>query len=308
MKNCIQLKRLPALVAAISCIVLAWPFTINPAQAAGQKKEAPKIPNVESGYVEVNAGRIFYDSAGQGPAIVMIHDGLVHRETWNDQLAAFARNHRVIRWDRRGYGRSDKPTAGYSDLDDLYRVVKALKVERATVIGCSAGGLLAIDFALDHPEIVSALVLVGPIVSGFEFTEHFTTRGNRGRPERDAPVEQKIEYWTSKDAWIMARESTAAKQKMRALLAANPQNLAAAGQFAQWPEKPALARLSQIKVPTLIVAGESDIPDVHAHIGAIQAGIAGSKRVVLTHCGHLPQIEVPEEFNRVVLDFLNTLK
>jgi 3-oxoadipate enol-lactonase len=301
--------RVLLLIVVISSIVLAGPFKIVTTQAAGLSPEkAVQLPDIESGYIEVKDGRIFYDSTGRGPAMVMIHDGLLHRETWNDQFAAFARTHRVVRWDRRGYGRSDKPKAPFSDLDDLYRVMKALKVERATLIGCSAGSMLAIHFALDHAEMVSALVLVGPIISGLEFSEHFTTRGNRGRPGRDAPVEQKIEYWTSKDAWIMAPESIAARQKMKSLLAANPQNLMGSGQYARWPDQPLLGRLAQIKVPTLIVAGESDIPDVHTHIGAIQAGIAGSKRVVLTNSGHLPQIEVPEVFNRVVLDFLNTIK
>ncbi|HKA17922.1 MAG TPA: alpha/beta hydrolase [Blastocatellia bacterium] len=304
MKRNTQITRM--LVIMISSII--FPSIIGSTHASRLIAKTMAVLDVDSGYVEVNDGRIFYESAGQGPTIIMIHDGLLHRETWNDQFGVFARNHRAIRWDRRGYGRSDVPKAPYSDLEDLHRLVKTLKVDRATLIGCSAGGLLTIDYALEHPEIVSGLVLVGPIVSGFEFTEHFATRGNRGMPGLDAPVQQKIEYWISKDSWIMARESVAAKKKMKELLAANPQNLTGSRQFARWPEKPALGRLSQIKVPTLIVAGESDIPDVHAHIGAIQAGISGSKRVVLTNSGHLPHIEVPEVFNRTVLAFLDTIK
>lgn len=268
-----------------------------------------KAPAVESGYIEVDGGRIFYEAAGQGPVIVMIHDGLLHRETWNAQFSVFAKRYRAIRWDRRGYGRSTEPTKQFSQLDDLGSVIKALKIDRATLLACSAGGLLAIHFALDHPRIVSALVLVGPIVSGMEFSDHFASRGDRGRPANDARIEQKIEYWASKDPWIMAPESAAARQKLKTLMTANPQNLMGAGQqFATWPDQPALPRLSQIKVPTLLVVGESDIPDVHAHVGAIQAGIAGSKRVVLNHSGHLPHIEVPDAFNEVVLGFLSGVK
>ena len=157
--------------------------------------------------------------------------------------------------------------------------------------------------------MVTALVLVGPIVSGLEFSDHFTARGNRGIPAPDAPVEQKIDYWASKDPWIMAPENIAARQKFKTLLTANPQNLQGTGQqLARWSDQPALPRLSQIKVPTLLVVGESDIPDVHAHIGAIQAGIVGSKRVVLYHSGHLPQVEVPDAFNEVVIGFLNKIR
>src|SRR5258706_12072602 len=157
--------------------------------------------------------------------------------------------------------------------------------------------------------MVTALVLVGPIVSGLEFSDHFTARGNRGIPAPDATVAQKIDYWTSKDPWIMAPENTAARQKFKTLLTANPQNLVGTGQqFARWPDQPVLARLSEIKVPTLLLVGESDIPDVHAHVGAIQAGIAGSKRGVLNHSGHLPQGEGPGALNEGVIGFLNNIR
>lgn len=282
------------------------PTSVIAAPSPAGKAQEP--PAVESGYVEVNGGRIFYEAAGHGPTLVMIHDGILHRETWNAQFGVFAKSHRVIRWDRRGYGRSDQPKAPFSNLDDLFAVMKALKVERATLMGCSAGGLLAIYFALEHPEMVSSLVLVGPIVSGFGFSEHFRTRGNRGEPNAKASVGQQIEYWTSKDPWIMAPESSAARERMRSLLAANPQDLTGSGPYAQWPGQPAKGRLSQINVRALIVVGESDIPDVHTHIGVIQAGIAGSQRVVLAHSGHLCHLEVPDPFNQVVLGFLETVK
>ena len=263
---------------------------------------------VESGFVGPEGGKIFYETAGHGPAVVMIHDGLLHRETWNAQFAAFASDHRVVRWDRRGYGRSDTPTAPFLNIDDLYAVMTAAGLERAALVGCSYGSLLAIEFTLEHPEMVSSLVLVGPIVSGFGFSEHFGTRGGRGMPDRDAPVEEKIEYWTAIDPWIMAPESTAARKTMASLLVANPGNLAGAGQRARFPGWTCKGRLPEIEVPTLIVVGEADIPDVHAHAGVIQAGISGSTRVVLPHSGHLPHIEVPDEFNRVVLEFLDPIE
>ncbi len=294
MKRTIPRRWLPVLLAVCGTVVAA----------RSSAEPAPDASAVESGYIEVKGGRIFYEVAGQGPALVMIHDGLLHRETWNAQFAAFSRSHRVIRWDRRGYGRSDPPRAAFSNRDDLLAVMKGLGVDRATLMGCSSGSLLAIEFALEHPDMVSALVLVGPIVSGFEFSEHFRTRGGRGMPRSDASVDEKIAYWTSKDPWIMAPGNVAAREAMRALLAANPQNLTRSGPRGLPPDRPTRSRLSQIEVPTLIVVGESDIPDVHTHIGVIQAGIDGAERVVLARSGHLCHLEVPEAFNRVVLGFL----
>ena len=166
--------------------------------------------------------------------------------------------------------------------------------------------LLAIEFTLEHPEMVTSLTLAGPIVSGFAFTEHFSTRGGRGMPSRDAPVDRKIEYWTAKDPWVMAPENAGPRETMRKLMVENPQDLTGSGSFARCPGWTVTDRLSEIAAPTLIIVGESDIPDVHTHAGVIQVGIKGSRRVVLTDSGHLAPIEKPDELNRLVLDFLGS--
>jgi pimeloyl-ACP methyl ester carboxylesterase len=176
-----------------------------------------------------------------------------------------------------------------------------------TLIGCSFGGLVSAHCALDHPRSVAALVLVGPVISGLPMSEHFTTRGGRGVPAPDASDAEKIAYWTETDPWFVAPRNTAARERMRALLTANPQNLHPPIEFEQLPEQPALPRLGELTVPTLIVVGEQDHPDVHAHCGAIEAAIPGATRIVLTGSGHVPHLEVPELFNRVVLDFLATV-
>jgi pimeloyl-ACP methyl ester carboxylesterase len=185
--------------------------------------------------------------------------------------------------------------------------MNGLNVKRATLMGCSSGSLLAMEFALDHPDRVSALVLVGPIISGFEFSAHFRTRGGRGMPQTDATVEEEIAYWTLQDPWIMDKGSAVARKAMRDLLKANPHNLKRTGPRGRPPDQPVRGRLPKIAVPTLLVVGESDIPDVHTHIGVIQSGIQGAERIVLAHSGHLCHMEVPEAFNQTVLRFLKTL-
>jgi pimeloyl-ACP methyl ester carboxylesterase len=261
----------------------------------------------ESGTIDADGGSVYYEAAGEGPALIMIHDGLLHSATWDEQFNSFSSSYRVIRWDRRGYGKSESPKKPFSHLDDLRALMDHLGIEEATLMGCSSGGLLAIDFTLEHPKRVSALVLVGPIISGFSFSKHFSNRGERGIPAQNAPVETKIQYWSWKDPWITAPESTAAKKRMEKLLTENPQNLVGSGRFARSPGRPALSLLSDIKIPTLLVVGESDIPDVHAHVGAIEAGIPGSQRIVIPRSGHLVHFEKPKEFNHSVSEFLTSL-
>jgi len=269
-----------------------------------QEPASPSQPAIESGYVEAGEGRLYYDTAGHGPVVVLIHDGLVHRETWESQFPLLARTHHVIRYDRRGYGRSDIPAKPFSNVEDLHTLLTSLKVERATLIGCSMGGLLSIQYTLAHPERVSGLILVGPIVSGYGFSDHFRARGDRGKPGPEATVEQQIEYWTTTDPWIMAPGSTGARHRMKELLAANPRNLTLPYNLLRGPKEPAAGQLSRISTPTLIIVGEQDIPDVHAHAGVIEAGIPGARRVVMTGAGHLVHMEVPDAFNRIVLEFL----
>jgi 3-oxoadipate enol-lactonase len=258
-----------------------------------------------SGYVTTETGRLFYEAAGEGSNVVLIHDGLVHRETWDDQFATFAKRFHVVRYDRRGYGKSDVPTVPFSnvdDLEDLYAAV--LGKQKATLIGCSAGGGLAIDFTLAHPELVEKLMLVGAVVTGLPASSHFLDRGGHYPPEIRDDTAKAIAYWSTQDPYFVAPGSTAAHQRVKALLTANPQNLRVPWSLLRGPRVPALSRLGEIKVPTLIVIGAEDIPDVQAHGGAIQAGVAGARRVVVRNAGHLVHMEQPEEFNRLALEFL----
>jgi 3-oxoadipate enol-lactonase len=246
--------------------------------------------------------------AGSGAAVVLTHDGLLHSESWDAQFGVFAADYRVARWDRRGYGRSPRPAEPYSSIDDLAAVIGAVSDSPALLVGCSFGSLVSVRCALDHPGLVAALVLAGPVVTGLPLSEHFLTRGGREVPTPDMPDAEQIAYWSEKDPWFTAPANTAARERLRALLTANPQNLRPPIELERDLMQPALPRLGEIAVPTLIVAGELDIPDVHAHSGAIEAAIPGAKRVVLSGSGHAPYLEVPEAFNRVVLDFLAKVK
>lgn len=263
-------------------------------------------PTVESGYVDVDGGRLYYEKAGTGDAIVLIHDGMVHCEGWDGQFLEFAKDHTVVRYDRRGYGRSAPPTAQFSNVDDLHAVFEALSVGRAVLIGGSAGGGLAIDYTLVHPDNVSALVLVGAVVSGLEYTPHFQTRGGRLTAEIFGDPDAFRNFFVNDDPYEIAPENTDARAIIKRLMDANPHNLSFDNfRMNRGPERPALGNLGEICVPALIIVGEADIADVHAHAGAIDAGIPVAQRMVMRGAGHLVAIEKPEELNQAVRAFLN---
>lgn len=130
--------------------------------AGGELK--PKI-----GFINVDNAQIYYEEMGTGKPLVMIHGGLLDRRMWDDQFAVFAGSYRVIRYDARGHGLSKAPSGTYSHHEDLKKLLDALKVERAAIMGLSMGGYIAIDFALAYPDRVSALVLVAPGLTGYDF-------------------------------------------------------------------------------------------------------------------------------------------
>jgi pimeloyl-ACP methyl ester carboxylesterase len=131
-----------------------------------------------TGFVEVDGGKLNYEESGQGgQTVVLIHDGVLDSAVWNDVWPEFCQHFRTIRYDRRGFGKSPAATSWYSEIDDLAAVLHHLRLGHVALVGSSHGGELAIDFTLAHPELVQELVLVGPVLSGMPYTQHFLDRG-----------------------------------------------------------------------------------------------------------------------------------
>jgi 3-oxoadipate enol-lactonase len=262
-------------------------------------------PAVSVGVVHVPTGGIYYESAGQGQTVVLVHDGVLDRQTWNDQFPALADTYRVVRYDRRGYGRSTAPTSSYSNIDDLLALFAALRIDHATLVGCSAGGGLSIDFTIAHPTLVQSLVLIGAVVDGLPFSDHYRTRGGHVPSiEQRNDAARMIDYWSSIDPYYVSPTNLAVRARIRGLMTASPRGVTGTDRFAQRPSWSTLKRLPEVHAPTLILVGEDDIADVHAHAGAIQAGIGGATRIVVPKAGHLVHMEQPAFFNIAVRDFL----
>jgi len=268
-----------------------------------------KNDSLISGYIDVDNGRLFYEMAGTGEPMVLVHDGILHRETWNEEFDNFARGHRVIRYDRRGYGRSPKPEKSFSNVDDLHTLFVQLGIDSAILVGMSAGGGLAIDFTLEYPRLVKDLILVGAVVSGFGYTDHMYNRGGHLEQSDLAGEEIYRKFWTEKDPYTILPQNIGARKKVAALLEQNPHNFNEANyNYLKQPRRPALKFLDEIKIPVLIVVGEYDIPDVHAHAGAIQAGIPGAQRIIVRNAAHHVPTEQPEVFINLVRNFLSESK
>lgn len=262
----------------------------------------------------------FYEMSGEGHPLVLVHAGIADQRMWNDQMAAFAQRYRVIRYDMRGYGKTAMVAGMFSHHHDLHNLLQFLAIERAYLVGSSIGGSIIIDFALEHPEMVAALIPVASTPSGYESSE------NNDVPPDDAALKLQAEHEAaiergdlSKAAEIEAMYWTVGlrrpiKQVDPALLArvhamnsiALAQKVAALGSE-QALEPAAIDRLHEIHAPTLVLNGDLDDPGILKGSELLASRIKNAQQAVIENTAHFPNMERPAAFNQLVLKFLASL-
>jgi pimeloyl-ACP methyl ester carboxylesterase len=250
-------------------------------------------------YLDVGGAKLWYEECGtmnvSAPALVLLHDGLLHSITWDGIWTSLCANYHVLRYDRRGYGRSEAAKGPFVPEDDLYKIMNQAHMNRSIIVGNSSGAGLALDFALAHPQMVDALVLIGPVVHGMASSDYFNERGSRNSaPLGHGDVKGAAENW-SKDRFLIAGDDPTARRKLYDALLQNPQNLHVEGALETRPSPPAAERLAEIKVPALILVGDADIADVFAYSGAIEAALPLAHFEVWKDTGHLIQLQRPAE-------------
>ena len=278
--------------------------------------------HVQAGFAAVNGTTLYYEMTGTGHPFVLIHGHLLDRRSWDDQFAVFAQRYRVIRYDQRGFGDSGLIVKGepHSDRQDLYELMQFLGIESAYLMGVSGGGALAIDFALEHPEMVDALIPVTAGVSGFrpseeEMKKHpdvvrLYTSLEEAFEKHDVAraVDISLAVWTDGPGRLPGQAAPDVRERVRAMTTRNwerPDDEAQAETPSVPLEPPAIGRLSQLGVPTLVILGELDVPNP---LNQLAAEIAGAKKVIMAETAHHPFMEKPAEFNQIVLDFLESLQ
>jgi pimeloyl-ACP methyl ester carboxylesterase len=122
----------------------------------------------QTGFLDGQGAPLYYEVAGTGQPLLLIHAGVADSRMWDDQFQTFAQQYRVVRYDLRGFGKSTVPSGKFANHEDVTALFEYLGIKQAHLIGISFGGLIALDFTLAHPEKVTSLVLGAPDVSGRE--------------------------------------------------------------------------------------------------------------------------------------------
>ncbi len=256
--------------------------------------------------VKINNINLNYVTEGKGPVVIFINGLTMDVNGWYLQVLSFSERYKVLRYDCRGQGQSDKPDMDYSQemhADDLNNLMYRLDIKKSHIIGISNGGMVAQHLAVKYPERVGALVLV----------------------DTCSYVDTMLEMIIK--AWIKSTEAGGSELRYDVALPSlfaedfikkNLEDIMAMREFniQNNPAKPIINlakaslrhnindRISEVKAPTLIIVGEEDILIPPKYSRILHEKIKGSKLVILKNCGHVPPIEKPEEFNEIVLAFL----
>ena len=268
-----------------------------------------------SRFVGVDNARLHVEEAGDGPAVGFLHPGLWDSRTWDPQFETFAaQGYRVLRLDARGYGRSTRPEPGvpYSHVRDLVAVLDDAEIGRAALVGCSMGGSTAIDFALVHPDRVRALVLAAAGPGGFEGTPEQEAAWEAWYAERDAPIDAAVEAGDLergqdlrlRTMWAQLGTEDEGGQKIRDIAFDNLHELTMDESAQERLDPPAFARLGEIAVPTLVLPADHDPPETEPIAVALAERIPNARLVRIPETDHVINLRRPDEFDRVVLEFL----
>ncbi len=245
--------------------------------------------------------------------MVLIHAGFLDSRMWDPQIPVFSESHVVIRYDVRGFGRSDVARNKYSDYKDLRGLLDHLRVKTVSLVGVSNGGRIASDFAVECPSMVDHLVLVSPGMSGYKFSgpeeeklwEEFD---KQMKPQEDADREGRAAEAVEMDvnAWASAQTSVNRERIMKIALDNFHVHLENPWKLQVPPEPRTWERLSNIRVATLLIIGDRDVPAQILMVDNIHTHIPGSKKVLIHGADHIVNMSKPDEFNRTVLEFLRT--
>jgi 2-hydroxy-6-oxonona-2,4-dienedioate hydrolase len=267
----------------------------------------------ETGMADINGARIYYEIMGEGDPLTLVHAGIADSRMWEGQLASFAAGYRVIRYDMRGFGRTAMVDGPFSHQEDLRALLDSLDIERAHLVGCSMGGGAVLDFALEYPDRVGNLVLVGSAVGGFrpdidppKEWDEIVAADEAGDLEQISELE--VQIWVDGPGRSPEDVDPSVRDMVREMnLIALRNEASELGE--EWePEPPAADRLPDVLAPTLLIVGDEDQPTVFAAADLLERELPNVRKVIMHATAHLPNMERPQEFDRLVLDFLEDFR
>lgn len=247
-------------------------------------------------------GSLCAERAGAGHTVVLLHGAGMDGRLWDAVFHPLARRHTVIRYDARGLGRSTTPTEPFRDVEDLRAVLDHFGVDRAALVGLSMGGETSLDFALAHPERVSALALIGTSVGGHAWPPSAELSAYAAaRHERDAARLADLEL----SIWASMGTTAPGGDLIARMVTENARRRTASEHLAVYPDQNAISGLDRITAPTLVVHGDRDHPEIGTIARRLVAAIPGARLAVVPRADHYLPLRTPERLIDLLLAHLH---
>ncbi len=260
------------------------------------------------GYAElkINGARFRSEVRGQGMPLFLMHSGVADSRMWDAQVEFFSKNYKVFRFDFRGYGFSSDRTSPFSHREDVVGLMNALGIDSGILVGCSLGGDVAMSVALEYPEKVKRLILVAPGLDGFEWggqTNEYLARLEEAwmKGDQETVTQMTLKKWLSGERREISEISQdivcKAKEMMYSVTRNNTQQQTP-------PSRRTIDHLEEISCPTLLVIGSLDAHELHTIGDILMKRIPNIEKTELQGVAHYPNMERPDDFNRIITDWL----
>lgn len=266
-------------------------------------------PITTSGFIPAEGADLYYEEVGDGPPVVLLHGGWLDLRQWDDQVVPFSRGHRVIRYDARGYGRSALGTTPYSHHADLARVLEHLRVDQPHLVALSNGAAIAVEFAIWSPTAVRSLAVGAAPMRGHDLGPEFLQgmravimAGAAGRKD-----ECRAAVW-SFDPLRVAAAIPQARERLDRMMVEDHEYAYARPDAPRrsFIDPPVSSRFGEITAPTLVVIGDGEMPVLADQGRRMAAAIPGAELRVISGAGHIVNLEQPEAYTAVVLEWLSS--
>jgi len=263
---------------------------------------------IYSDKVVVPNGELYFEKTGKWSSpLILVHAGFSDRRDWVHQINDFARKYCTIAYDQRGFGNSSIIEAAFSPADDLKAIMDHLKIEKAILVGHSLGGTIALDFALQYPDNVSALVLIASGLNGYSWSKEFLELMNSiwSVPQPEIMTKQ----FLSAPFYAIGMREPSIKSDVEIMTKENFHKALSWKTFdvrdVHWYFPEPANKLKNIKIPTFVVHGDQDADDIKNIAHILSDNIPHIKTVTIKNADHLLNFEKPTELNNLVLDFLS---
>jgi 3-oxoadipate enol-lactonase len=262
----------------------------------------------ETGTLESDGARIYYEVDGSGEAVVLIHAGVANLRMWDDQVAALRDSYRVIRYDTRGFGRTETDPVEFSNRADIAALLDHLGEESAHVVGLSRGGMIALDFTLEFPDRVRSLVVAAGGIGGYQSPEDADESVfEEAEKMLDAKdwagiSEWETAYWADGPGQPAGRVGPELRARVHDWILTNYRAEKVEGS-PQPLDPPAVGRLGELHIPLLVILGSLDEAGTQESMRHLAETVPGVRLEVFDGAAHMLNLEQPERFNTLLREF-----